>query len=142
MSAGGSLSEHLMWQLSAVSDGDLTRTIGIAIIGNIDEDGYLMASTGEILSMGAWSRSDVERVLAIIQGFDPVGVAARDLRECLLLQLRHLGMENTHSETIIRDHITLLQGHKLPKLAHLLDVTIDEIKQHVDIMRPVHVSTH
>ena len=135
LSTGGSLSEHLMWQLSAVSDGDLTRTIGIAIIGNIDEDGYLMASTGEILAMGAWSRSDVERVLAIIQGFDPVGVAARDLRECLLLQLRHLGMENTHSETIIRDHISLLQGHKLAELAHLLDVTIDEIKQHVDIIR-------
>ncbi len=135
LSAGGSLSEHLMWQLSAVSDGDLTRTIGIAIIGNIDDDGYLVASTGEILAMGPWSKSDVERALAIIQGFDPVGVAARDLRECLLLQLRHLGMENTHSETIIRDHITLLQQHKLRELAGHLDVTIDEIKQHIDIIR-------
>ena len=135
LSTGGSLSEYLMWQLSAVSDGDLTQTIGIAIIGNIDDDGYLVASTGEILAMGPWSKSDVERVLAIIQEFDPVGVAGRDLRECLLLQLKHLGMENTHSETIIRDHITLLQQHKLRELACRLDVTIDEIKQHIDIIR-------
>ena len=135
LSTGGSLSDHLMWQLSALSDDDLTRTIGTAIIGNIDDDGYLAASAEEIVAMGPWSESDVERVLAIIQEFDPIGVAARDLRECLLLQLRHLGMENTHSETIIRDHITLLQKHQLPELARRLDLTIDEVKQHIDIIR-------
>ena len=71
LSTGGSLSEHLMWQLSALSDDDLTRTIGTAIIGNIDEDGYLVASTEEIVAMGGWSEADVERVLAIIQSLIP-----------------------------------------------------------------------
>ena len=78
LSTMGSLSEHLMWQLSALSDDDLIRKIGAAIIGNIDDDGYLVASTEEIVAMGGWLESDVERALAIIQEFDPVGVAARE----------------------------------------------------------------
>ena len=135
LSTVGSLSEHLMWQLSALSDDDLIRKIGTAIIGNIDDDGYLVASIEEIMAMGDWLESDVERALAIIQEFDPVGVAARDLRECLLLQLKHLGMENTYSETIIRDHIVLLQKHQLPELARRLELTIEEVKQHIDIIR-------
>ena len=67
------------------------RDIGSAIIGNLDDDGYLVASFDELAAMGPWPVDDVERALRLVQSFDPIGVAARDLQECLLLQLRHLG---------------------------------------------------
>ncbi len=68
---------------------DRSREIGEAIIGNLDDDGYLVASVDEIARDGCRGRSTtVERVLRLVQGFDPIGVAARDLQECLTLQLR------------------------------------------------------
>ncbi len=67
------------------------REIGEAIIGNLDDDGYLVATVDELAAMGPWPTEEVERALKLVQGFDPIGVAARDLQECLLLQLRHLG---------------------------------------------------
>ena len=90
-----SLSDHLMWQLTALTDDQLLRDIGTAIIGNLDDDGYLVASIEEISAMGDWPEAEIERVLALVQAFDPVVVAARDLQECLLLQLHHLGLDNT-----------------------------------------------
>ena len=80
-----------MWQLSMQTDDPLMREIGSAIIGNLDDDGYLVASFDELAAMGPWPVADVERALRLVQSFDPTGVAARDLQECLLLQLRHLG---------------------------------------------------
>ena len=135
LSTVSSLSDHLLWQLSARADDELTRKIATAIIGNIDDDGYLVASTDEIIAMGGWPESDVERALAIVQQLDPIGVAARTLQECLLLQLKHLGLENTYSNTIVRDHIGLLQKHQLPELARRLELTIDEVKEHIDLIR-------
>ena len=88
LSSKGSLADHLMWQLNLQPADDLVRDIGAAIVGNIDDDGYLVASLEEIASLGDWQMDDVERALAHIQGFDPIGVAARDLQECLLLQLK------------------------------------------------------
>ena len=67
------------------------REIGEAIIGNLDDDGYLVASVDELASMGPWPIEEVERALQLLQAFDPIGVCARDLQECLTLQLRHLG---------------------------------------------------
>src|SRR5689334_13867920 len=98
LSTASSLSDHMMWQLSMQTDHALVRDIGSAIIGNLDDDGYLVASFEELASMGPWPLPEVERVLRLIQAFDPVGVAARDLQECLLLQLRHLGLEGTPTE--------------------------------------------
>ena len=93
LSSNSSLADHLMWQLSPTADDDdAIRDVGAAIIGNIDEDGYLVASLDEIATLGAVGRSTmVERALEHVQSFDPIGVGARDLQECLLLQLRHLG---------------------------------------------------
>src|SRR5262245_38901890 len=90
LSTAASLTDHLEWQLSIQTNDEQTREIGEAIIGNLDDDGYLVASVDEIAGMGPWPIEDVERVLRLVQGFDPIGVAARDLQECLTLQLRHL----------------------------------------------------
>ena len=135
LSTVSSLSDHLTWQLSVRTDDELLKEIGTAIIGNLDEDGYLVASIEEIAAMGNWPAAEVDRVLSLVQAFDPVGVAARNLQECLLLQLRHLGLENTPSEQIVRDHLRLLQNHQVPELARQLALSIDELKDHIAIVR-------
>src|SRR5213076_2401287 len=91
LSTAASLSDHLLWQLSLQTDDATTREIDEAIIGNLDDDGYLVATVEELAAMGPWPADDVEKALALVQGFDPVGVASRDLQECLLIQLRHFG---------------------------------------------------
>jgi RNA polymerase sigma-54 factor len=135
LSTVSSLADHLAWQLSAGTEDELSQSIGAAIIGNLDEDGYLVASLEEIAAMGDYPEADVERVLAVVQAFDPVGVAARDLRECLLLQLRQLGLEKTPSEAIVRDHLRLLENQQLPELARRLTLSIEELQTHIDVIR-------
>src|SRR6201990_2523007 len=75
LSTASSLSDHLMWQLSMQTDDPLMREIGSAIIGNLDDDGALVASFDELAAMGPWPVADVERALRLIQSFDPTGVA-------------------------------------------------------------------
>ncbi|ODS59435.1 MAG: RNA polymerase sigma-54 factor [Acidobacteria bacterium SCN 69-37] len=135
LSSKGSLADHLMWQLSLQAADDLTREVGAAIIGNIDDDGYLVASVNEIAGLGPWEVADVERALEHVHTFDPVGVGARDLQECLLLQLRPLGLEGSPVETLIRDHLRLLQNHRIPDLAKALGCDIEEIKQHIEVIK-------
>jgi RNA polymerase sigma-54 factor len=135
LSTTSSLSDHLLWQLSLQTDDPLVRDIGTAIIGNLDDDGYLVASVDEIASMGQWKVTDVERALAFVQTFDPIGVAARDLQECLVLQLRHLGLGGTITEKIVTDHLKLLQNHQVPEIARRLGVTVEELKHHIEIIR-------
>jgi len=135
LSTSTSLADHLMWQLSLQTDDDAVREIGTAIVGNLDEDGYLVASVEEIASMGNWPVSEVERALRGVQGFDPIGVAARDLQECLWLQLRHLGLEGTPTEKIVTEHLRLLQNHQVPELARKLGLPIEDLKQHIEIIR-------
>src|SRR5438309_305865 len=105
LSTSSSLADHLMWQLSMQTDDPLMREIGSAIIGNLDDDGYLVASFDELAGMGSWPVAEVERALKLVQGFDPTGVAARDLQECLLLQLRQVGLEGTATEKIVTEHL-------------------------------------
>src|SRR5205807_2063805 len=120
LSTASSLSDHLLWQLSMQTDDPLMKEIGSAIIGNLNDDGYLVASFEELAAMGPWPLAEVERALRLIQSFDPVGVGSRDLQECLLLQLRHLGLEGTPTEKVVTDHLRLLQNHHVPEIARKL----------------------
>ncbi len=135
LSTASSLSDHLLWQLSLQTDDELLKEIGSAIIGNLDDDGYLVASFDELAAMGPWPIADVERALRLVQSFDPIGVAARDLQESLALQLRHLGLEGTPTEKIVIDHLRLLQNHQVPEIAKKLGLSIDEVKEYVEIIR-------
>src|SRR6188508_2858823 len=135
LSTAASLSDHLLWQLSMQTDEPLIREIGEAIIGNLDDDGYLVATVEELAGMGPWPLEEVARALKVLQGFDPIGVAARDLQECLLLQLRHLGMAGTPAERIVTEHMRLLQNHQVPELARKLGLSIDDLKQHIELIR-------
>src|SRR5450830_291865 len=138
LSSVASLSDHLMWQLSLQMQAETDETlreIGSAIIGNLDDDGYLVASVEEIAAMGEWPVTDVERALQHVQTFDPIGVAARDLQECLWLQIRHLGLEGTPTEKIITEHLRLLQNHQVPEIARRLGMPIEDLKEHIEIIR-------
>src|SRR3954447_2484042 len=135
LSTASSLSDHLMWQLSMQTDDAVMREIGSAIIGNLDDDGYLVASFDELAAMGPWPVEEVDRALRLIHSFDPTGVAARDLQECLLLQLRHIGLEGTPTEKIVTDHLRLLQNHQVPEIAKRLGMSIEDLKEHVEVIR-------
>ena len=135
LSSTGSLADHLMWQLSLQTEDDRMREIGGAIIGNLDDDGYLVASVEEIAAMGDWPVTDVEKALQHIQTFDPHGVAARDLQECLWLQLKFLGLEATPTEKVVTEHLKLLQNHQVPEIARRLAMSIDDLKEHIEIIR-------
>jgi RNA polymerase sigma-54 factor len=135
LSTSSSLSDHLLWQLSMQTDEPVIREIGTAIIGNLDDDGYLVASFEELAAMGPWPVDDVERALRKVQSFDPTGIAARDLQECLLLQLRHLGLDSTPTEKIVMEHMKLLQNHQVPEIAKKLGLTIEDLKEHIEIIK-------
>ena len=137
LSTTSSLADHLLWQLSLRTSDDLPRDIGAAIIGNLNEDGYLVASLEEIAAMGAWPMPEVARALGLVQTLDPMGVAARDPQECLLLQIRHLGLAGTPSETIVQDRalLRLLETRQVPELARRCGMSIEDVQQHLEIIR-------
>ena len=136
LSTASSLSDHLLWQLSMQTDDPKMREIGEAIIGNLDDDGYLVATVEELSAMGPWPTEDVEKALRLVQSFDPIGVASRDLQECLLLQLRNIdGMTGSPAERIVTEHMRLLQNHQVPELARKLGTSIDDLKQHIELIR-------
>jgi RNA polymerase sigma-54 factor len=129
------LADHLMWQLNLQTADETLKEIGAAIIGNIDDDGILVASLDEIAALGDWDVSMVEKALEHVQTFDPIGVGARDLQECLLLQVRHLGLGGTPVEVLVRDHLRSLQNQKIPELARQLGLETEEIKAHIELIK-------
>jgi RNA polymerase sigma-54 factor len=135
LSSAASLADHLLWQLSLQTEDEGVKEIGKAIVGNLDDDGYLVASVEEIAQMGEWPVAEVEKALQHVQTFDPIGVAARDLQECLWLQIRHLGLEGEPSEKIVTEHLRLLQNHQVPEIARKLGMPIEELKTHIEIIR-------
>ncbi|MBI3694469.1 MAG: RNA polymerase sigma-54 factor, partial [Acidobacteria bacterium] len=115
-----SLSDHLNWQLSLVNAAEGVGQAAQAIIGNLNDDGYLMVGLEEISQEANVTLEEAQAALEIVQQFDPAGVAARDLRECLLIQLRGLGAEGGVAWQIVADHINLLQSKDWKGLARVL----------------------
>jgi RNA polymerase sigma-54 factor len=129
------LYDHLLWQLHmSVSDETLLE-IGDAIVQNLDEDGLLRASVDEIANMGPYPLEEVEKALCIIQGLDPAGVAARDLTECLRLQLKNLGLEGTATDLMVRDHMKQLQSHQYAEIGRQMGLTPEEVSHHLEIVK-------
>jgi RNA polymerase sigma-54 factor len=135
LSTTASLADHLEWQLHMSPSDPKSVEIGEAIIGNIDDQGYFQASIEELCAMGDYSCEEVERALETVQSFDPVGVAARDLKECLLIQLRHLELGDTPAETMIAEHLDLLQNHRFNEIAKAMKIPVEEVIQHCEIIR-------
>ena len=123
----GTLSDHLIWQLNLGKFTPEETRIGAEIIGNIDEDGYLQATVEEIAAACGVPEARAEEVLIRIQEFDPMGIGARDLRECLLIQVRHLEMGGTVVEAIIRDHLKELEIRDYRQIGRCLGVEIKDV---------------
>src|SRR3974377_2143336 len=94
LSSPAGLTDHLTWQLSVTICSESVREIVENIIGNLDENGYLTASVEELAQDGKYTQEDLEDAIAVVQDFDPIGVGSRDLRECLLLQLKAFDPQN------------------------------------------------
>ena len=121
------LADHLLWQLGLSRMPDPKRLVGAEIIGNIDDDGYLTATLEEVAGACGCTPEEVEKVLAEIQTFDPPGVAARSLQECLLLQVRQLEMGGSLVETILSDYVGELENRKFQAIAKGLGTSLDEV---------------
>lgn len=123
----GTLIDHLLWQLHMGRFSDAEVIIGEEIIGNIDESGYLRAAVEEIAHSCACDSEKVLPVLERIKEFDPTGVGARDLRECLLIQARFLGMQGSVVERVLLNHLNDLETRKYKQIARDLGVDINQV---------------
>jgi RNA polymerase sigma-54 factor len=121
------LADHLEWQLHVSEFGMGEGRAAEWIIGNIDERGFLRASVEDLARQSGMAEEVIASALAKIQRFDPPGVAARDLRECLLNQLAPLGIRDPLVRTILDEHLDLLQKRDFRRLAKALDITIQEV---------------
>ncbi len=121
------LSSHLFWQLNMSNLEDEKKEIGAYIIGNLNDDGYLDATIEEISQATGRLIDDVNAVLTLVQNFDPVGVAARDTRECLLIQIAFQNLTGTLAETIIKDHLKDLEEKRYHQIADHIGVSIQDV---------------
>ncbi len=129
------LYSHLMWQLNMSNFDEAQKEIGLHIIGNITDDGYLDISLEELAQVTGFPIEKIEETLRIIQTFDPVGVGARDTRECLLIQARFQGLGGTLVEKILLDHLKDLEDKRYDNIAKKLGVSMDEVVTAVSIIQ-------
>src|SRR5215470_13841171 len=126
------LPDHLMWQLRLSDMIEVEKEVGAFIIGSLDKDGYLPIQLEEVAFLvDSWPDVGiVERVLARIQDFDPPGVAARNLSECLLIQLRQLDLgPDSLPARIVRDFLPMLESRRFDRLARELGVPIEQVAE-------------
>ena len=123
-----SLQEHLMSQLSIADLSETERQIGELLIGSINEDGFLTSDLADLANTTGFSVQQLHDVLHLIQEFDPIGVGARDLKECLLMQLKRLGKEDSLAATVVRDHLDALGTKKFPEISRALKITVEQVQ--------------
>ena len=127
-----SLADHLEEQLRFASEDAAVRRIGTQIIGNLDEDGYLRAEIEEIAQRSGATAEEVAAVLQVVQGFDPAGVAARNVQECLLLQLRRDPLPDPVSVEIVETHFDDLSRRRYSDIARAMKLALDRIMESVE----------
>ena len=130
-----SLNEHLLWQLLMTVQAKEQQSIGSLIIGNLDKDGYLKVSVEELVASTKSTTEKVNTILSLMQTFDPIGVCARNLRECLLIQANHFGLNNTVVTDIISNHLNHLENKNYQAIARALKVSIEEIVSAVHVIQ-------
>ena len=122
------LQQHLLGQVSGSDLAAPDRGIALVIIGNIDDRGYLRATVAEIASQAGCLEEEVEGVVETVQGFEPAGVAARDLAECLLIQLRRSGRQYSLESRIVQHHLEELSRRKFPEIARQFHVSVSDVQ--------------
>jgi len=123
-----SLTKYLMWQMKLSSFTEDEIRVCTQIVCNLDQNGYLCASVPEIIHLENVSEEFAEAVLKRVQEFDPPGIAARNLQECLLIQARMLGVKNKIIEVIIKDYLKDLELKNYVHIAHKLKVPLRDVE--------------
>ena len=130
-----SLADYLNWQLNLSGIDPEIQEIAYFIIGNLDEDGYLTVGLEEVSEVVEVPLEAVEEALRAVQDLDPVGIGSRDLRECLLIQARALGFEDSLVEILICDHLPLIQNKKYGEVIKLLNCDSEEFSDALGVIR-------
>jgi RNA polymerase sigma-54 factor len=126
--AATSLQEVLLEQVRESRLTDEQRPIGEMIIGNIDDHGYLKTTLEELSTTTNTPIPKIEEVLKVVQSFDPPGVGARDLQECLLRQLERSGSEDSIEYRIVRDYMEALSKRRIPEIARGLGMEVEDVQ--------------
>ena len=122
-------TEKLINQLKLSVDTDLELEIGEYLVGSLNSDGFLSVDLDEVARVFETGVETVERVLAVIQDFDPPGIGARNLQEALLLQLRAQGRDDGLAAAVVRDHFDALKNRKFAEIAKELHVSPREVQE-------------
>ena len=130
-----SLAEHLLWQLMMTSPSNEDEKIGCIIAGSLDGKGYLKTSIEDIVEMSGAEPHRVEQVLALMKSFDPSGVCARDLQECLLIQTRSLGLEDSLVSDIIANHLNEIEKRDYRAIKRALKVSMEGVISAVKVIK-------
>jgi len=129
-----SLEDHLLWQFIMTKPNNEEERIASLIIGNLNKDGYLQVSAEEIAEMSGSSLENIEDILSLMQTFDPIGVCARNLSECLLIQANYLGLHDTIVTDIITNHLPNLEKRNYKVICKTLKKSLDDIIAAVNVI--------
>lgn len=135
LSADITLTEHLLFQLQFAILNNRYKHIARYIIESLNVNGYLTTSISEIAKYFHVSESTVENILAIIQTFDPPGVAARNLRECLLIQVKQKGIQDRKIITVISEHLDDVAENRLANISKELNISTKEVQEITDFIK-------
>jgi len=126
------LQQHLVAQLNQTTLEADDRKAAELIIGNIDDNGFLQSTPEEMALSSGVPKEDFEKMLALIQSFSPRGVGARDLRECLLIQLQREGKESSLEYRIVSEHMEDLGRRRFPEIARRMGISVEEVQSAAD----------
>jgi RNA polymerase sigma-54 factor len=132
------LAESLIEQLHFLDLPAETMRIAEFLVGSLDERGWVVTPMDEIVESLGSPLEEVEKVLRVVQALEPPGVAARDLRECLLLQLEARDDSDSMAYEMIRDHFEHLVNRRFPEIARLMKATVVEVQQAADEIATLH----
>ena len=132
--ASETLKDHLIWQISLSSFSDQERKILFSIVHEINDDGYLQESVERLAEQNQQDPKEVERLLSLLQEFDPSGVGARNLKECLIIQARRLEEDTKDFVRFIQDHLEDIQTKNYKRAAKMMGLDLEEIKDMVKMI--------
>ena len=135
VAAKTSLSEYLSWQWRFAANDERDLVLGSAVIGNLNDDGYLMSSDEELAAETGATPEDIAGVVSRVQELDPPGVAAHDLPECLLIQLQRLDLADSLAAAICRHHLHLVEKKDMPGLCRALKAGKEEVAAAIEAIR-------
>jgi RNA polymerase sigma-54 factor len=135
LSSPVTLSDHLHSQLALVALSEEVRDAADGVVGNLDENGYLLSRPEEMAAEGGHTLEDVQEAIRVVQTLDPAGVAATDLRECLLLQLDSRGAKDGVAWQIVSDHLKLVESRQPKELVRLLRRPMEHIQIAMDVIK-------